>query len=245
MSTVERRCFAVIPAAGTGSRMGLDVPKQYLEIEGHTLLEHALMALVACEEIGAICVALHAEDTRASTLPTMSDPRVRSTIGAAERSGSVLAGLQALADVADDSDWVLVHDAARPCLRQSDIANLMQKVGATGVGGILAEPLVDTVKEVDAAALVQRTLDRSQLWRAQTPQMFRIGELREALNSASANGAVITDEASAMELAGHSVQIIPCASHNMKVTVPVDIELAAFYLSRAATAEIDVPAQDT
>ncbi|MCR9105050.1 MAG: 2-C-methyl-D-erythritol 4-phosphate cytidylyltransferase [Gammaproteobacteria bacterium] len=244
MSVAGPRYWAVLPAAGIGSRMGADVPKQYLEVAGHTLLEHALHALLSCEQIAGVCVALHANDTRARHLSLMSDPRVQHTTGAAQRSGSVLAGLEALADVADDNDWILVHDAARPCLRRADIVGLLHcVVGAQVDGALLAEPLVDTVKQVNGDARITRTLDRSQLWRAQTPQMFRLGQLRDALKRAHSSETGITDEASAMELAGYSVQVIPCGAHNMKVTVPADLELAAFYLAQAAADDTAAPAQ--
>jgi 2-C-methyl-D-erythritol 4-phosphate cytidylyltransferase len=146
----------------------------------------------------------------------------------------VLAGLDALADRAAPPDWVLVHDAARPCLLAEDIVRLMAAVTASGTGGILAEPIVDTVKEGSDDALVVRTLDRATLWRAQTPQMFRLGQLREALTLAQQRGLVVTDEASAMELAGYPVQLIAASTGNLKVTIPADLPLAAWYLQARA-----------
>src|SRR5690606_1925536 len=135
-------------------------------------------------------------------LQVFADPRVSTVTGAAERSGSVLAGLDALAGEAAPQDWVLVHDAARPCVQAADIDRLMDAVMASGVGGLLAEPVVDTVKLADAQGRVEATLDRSRLWRAQTPQMFRLHELRAALHTAAADGVAVTDEAGAMERAG-------------------------------------------
>jgi 2-C-methyl-D-erythritol 4-phosphate cytidylyltransferase len=142
----------------------------------------------------------------------------------------VLAGLQALAAQAAASDWVLVHDAARPCLQPADSARLIARVTGSGTGGILAEPIVDTVKQAAEDGLVERTLDRATLWRAQTPQMFRLGELRRALAHAAQQGLPVTDEASAMEMAGYPVQLVAGASSNLKVTVPQDLQLAAWYL---------------
>ena len=141
------------------------------------------------------------------------------------------AGLAALAGEASPDDWVLVHDAARPCLDVALITRLIDTVTRAGVGGILAEPLVDTLKRADDGGRVVETLDRRNLWRAQTPQMFRLQALSEALASARRAGAQVTDEASAMELAGHPVQLVPGSPRNPKVTVPADLALAQFYLS--------------
>ena len=230
MSDAAASCWAVVPAAGIGSRMGGDLPKQYLELAGATVLEHSLRALLASDRISGVVVALHPQDERAAQLPVMSDPRIHTTEGGEQRSDSVLAGLDALAPVAGESDWVLVHDAARPCLSLADLETLIDRVLGDGVGGILAEPVVDTVKLADANGLVQRTLDRDSLWRAQTPQMFRLEQLRAALLAALEGDEPVTDEASAMELAGHPVQLVPGRPDNIKVTVPTDLRLAAWYL---------------
>ena len=226
-------CYAVLPAAGVGARMGGGLPKQYLKLQGVTLLEHSLRTLLANPEIRLVVVALHARDEWAADLELLKDPRVVTTTGADERSGSVLAGLKVLANQASSRDWVLVHDAARPCLRQAELQTLISTVVSSSVGGLLAEAVVDTVKAVDDECRVTQTLDRTRLWRAQTPQMFPLGELAEALEQAQARGVAITDEASAMELAGHSVQIVAGAASNLKVTVPEDIALAEWYLGRA------------
>lgn len=230
MSRDEARCWAVLPAAGTGSRMGGDLPKQYMQVAGATLLEHSLRALLNCEQLAGVVVALHAGDSRAAALAVFQDPRVQTVIGAEQRSGSVLAGLDALASTAAPQDWVLVHDAARPCLQLQDIARLIAAVTASGTGGILAEPIVDTVKQTTHNALVVRTLDRATLWRAQTPQMFRLDELRRALAQVQERGLAVTDEASAMEMAGYPVQLIAASAGNLKVTVAADLPLAAWYL---------------
>ncbi len=230
------RCWGVVPAAGTGSRMAAALPKQYLRIAGTTLLEYSLNALLRSEQIAGVVVALHPADELAAGLPVFADPRVRRVAGGAQRSDSVLAALAALLALGEPSDWVLVHDAARPCLPPGDLDRLIERVGGSGIGAILAEPIVDTVKEASAAGLVLRTLDRSRLWRAQTPQMFRLGELHAALAGAGAQGRAITDEASAMELAGHPVQLVPGSPRNIKVTLPGDLPLAAWYLGDGATA---------
>jgi 2-C-methyl-D-erythritol 4-phosphate cytidylyltransferase len=226
-------CYAVLPAAGIGARMGGEVPKQYLQVAGATLLEHSLRSLLACARLAAVAVVVHPQDGRADSLPTLTDPRVRRVTGGERRADSVLAGLDALAAEADSGAWVLVHDAARPCLRPADVERLMAVAGAGSAGAILAEPIADTVKLADADGLVVRTLDRTALWRAQTPQMFRLGQLRAALAAALDRGAMVTDEASAMELAGHRIRLVPGPRRNLKVTLPEDLELAGWYLAGA------------
>ncbi len=227
---MSRRLHVVIPAAGIGSRMTADTPKQYLKIAGKTLLEYSVDTLLRTPGITSITVALHPDDTLAADLQILTDPRVSRVAGGDERADSVLAALYAVAG--EQGDWVLVHDAARPGLRIADVQRLIAAVIAKGEGGILAEPVVDTVKLGDAVGRVEKTLDRSALWRAQTPQMFQLGELISALEAASQRGLAVTDEASAMELAGQPVQLVSGSPANLKVTVPEDLELAAWYLSR-------------
>lgn len=214
--------------------MGAELPKQYLQVGGATLLEHSLRVLLGCDQIAGVVVALHPRDNRAGHLAVLKDPRIHTVTGAEQRSGSVLAGLDALYELASPQDWVLVHDAARPCLQGTDLMRLINSVIAGNIGGILAEPIVDTVKQASADARVIRTLDRSTLWRAQTPQMFRLNELRQALQQAQQQALAVTDEASAMELAGFPVQLIAGSASNLKVTVPADLPLAAWYLQAGA-----------
>ena len=230
----ESRCWGVIPAAGSGSRMAAGLPKQYLEVAGKPLIRHALEALLQLPDIAGVCVAVQAGDHRARALA--SEPRTRLIRGGATRADSVLAALEALAEQAAPEDWVLVHDAARPCLSQDDLQCLVERVGATATGALLALPVVDTLKRVDAQGRVQATVPRADLWRAQTPQMFRLGELKLALERALAAGVEVTDEASAMEWAGHPVQVVAGDPRNIKVTVPADLALARLYLTEAATA---------
>lgn len=216
--------------------MGADLPKQYLELGGRTLLELSLEALLRNSRLEAVMVALHPDDKLAAGIPLMSNERVLRTDGGHARSDSVLAALKALTALAAESDWVLVHDAARPCLPAADLERLLAAVFEQGVGGVLAQPVVDTVKEAGADGRVAVTLDRSRLWRAQTPQMFRLGELYNALDRARSQGQTVTDEASAMELAGHQVQLVVGSACNLKVTVPEDLALAEFYLAGEADA---------
>lgn len=224
------KCWGIIPAAGIGSRMGSETPKQYLEVAGATLLEHSLAALLQCDFIESVVVALHPDDQTAVKLPSLKGSRVLLAEGGAQRSDSVLAGLLALAELASPDDWVLVHDAARPCVAPEDISALAGAVIDSGVGGILAQPIVDTVKRSNADNQVDETLPREHLWCAQTPQMFRFQALREALENAKLQGQPVTDEASAMEFAGQGVQLVAGSASNLKVTVPEDLPLAEFYL---------------
>ncbi len=231
------RLFAVVPAAGIGSRVGGERPKQYQSLAGQPVLQHSLTALLACPAIEQIVVALRAHDHWADSVPALGDRRVRRVVGGAERADSVLAGLCALATVGAPHDWVLVHDAARPCLQRGDLERLISRsdaCGESGEGAILAQPVVDTLKQAGDDGRVIRTIDRRRLWRAQTPQMFRLGELRRALEQALAAGEAVTDEASAMERVGHAVQLVAGAASNLKVTLPEDLALAAFYLAEAA-----------
>lgn len=231
--TPDARCWGVIPAAGSGTRMEAAQPKQHLAIAGKSLLQHSLDALLAIAAVEEVVVALAAGDTRAPAL--QAQPGVRLAVGGAHRADSVLAALRVVQEVASPDDWVLVHDAARPCLLPADGERLVAAVLAAGTGALLAEPVVDTIKQVTADGRVLGTLDRSQLWRAQTPQMFRLGELVAALEGALQAGAAITDEASAMEWAGHPVAVVPGSLRNLKVTVPEDLALAAFYLGESTT----------
>lgn len=226
------RCWAVVPAAGIGTRMDSGLPKQYLEIAGVTILEHSVRALLASERVHGVVVALHPDDSRAGELAVFGDKRVQRVSGGEQRSDSVLAALGMLLVQGELDDWVLVHDAARPCLQLAELRRLIDRVCATGTGGILAEPMIDTVKQSGDDDRVLRTLDRRRLWRAQTPQMFRLGPLYAALEGARKQGLSITDESSAMELAGHPVQLIMGSPGNLKVTLPADLDLAGWYLGK-------------
>lgn len=225
------RCWGVIPAAGSGSRMAASCPKQFLEIDGVSLLRHSLRALLACDAVVGVVVALPAADLRAGELAR--EHRVEVVSGGARRADSVLAALQQLQKIANEADWVLVHDAARPCVPVADIRRLIAQVTRSDSGALLAQPVVDTIKQADATGQVCATLDRTRLWRAQTPQMFRLGELQAALADALDAGVEVTDEASAMEWAGHPVQLVAGSARNLKVTVAEDLQLAAWYLGAA------------
>jgi 2-C-methyl-D-erythritol 4-phosphate cytidylyltransferase len=212
--------------------MESDLPKQYLPLAGATVLEHTLGALLACDFIETVVVVLHGEDEHFSSLALAADPRLMSTTGGAERCDSVLAGLDVLAGMAADDDWVLVHDAARPCISREDLQRLREALADDPVGGLLAVPIAETVKQVDAGGRVEQTLDRNRLWLAQTPQMFRVGMLRTALRQAAARDVVVTDEAAAMELTGERPRVVRGDSSNIKLTRPADLAVAASWLAQ-------------
>lgn len=218
----------MVPAAGIGSRMASDCPKQYLRIGANTILEHAIGSLMAQPAIERVIVALSADDQIFATLPIAQHPRVSTVIGGQQRADSVLAGLQA----AGDEGWALVHDAARPCLHQDDLLRMLAMTQRSEVGGILAAPVRDTMKRANACNGIDHTVDREALWHALTPQLFPLVLLREALQRALREGAVITDEASALEHCGYHPELIAGRSDNIKVTRPEDLALAAFYLTQ-------------
>lgn len=223
--------WGVVPAAGAGRRMGGPRPKQYLEILGKPVLQHTLERLLAVEEFAAISVALSPEDEWWPDLKLADHPRIIMANGGKERADSVLSALNRLDGLAHDDDWVLVHDAARVCITPHDVRKLMHKLEHDPVGGILALPSVDTLKGVDQGLIVD-TVDRNHVWRALTPQMFRYGALRDALNAAAARGLTVTDEASALELTGAKPRIVEGRPDNIKITRPEDLPLATFYLEQ-------------
>jgi 2-C-methyl-D-erythritol 4-phosphate cytidylyltransferase len=224
------KTFAIVPAAGIGSRMGADCPKQYLSLHGKTILEHTLCKLLQIKAIEKIVVAVSEQDQHWQSLSVFNDPRIETVMGGAERSDSVYAGLQSLMEEARPADWVLVHDVARPCVRKKDIEQLMTRLADDEVGGILAVPVSDTVKRVDGV-LIEATVDRSTLWQAQTPQLFRYRLLHEALGNAVSEGISITDEASAIEWSGAVAKVVEGSRDNIKVTCPEDLALAEFFLN--------------
>ena len=231
------RLFAVVPAAGIGKRMGGAVPKQYLELGGVTVLERTLARIAAQPGMNRLAVAVAEDDTYFENLAARLPATVRRVIGGAERCHSVLAGLRALADEARAEDWVLVHDAARPCVRPSDIAHMVTTLIDHPVGGILAVPVRDTLKRCDASGQIENTVERSNLWHALTPQMFRIGALTAALEAALEAGVLVTDEAQAMERMGRMPRVVAGHGDNIKITQPEDLALAARILGAQQTVE--------
>ena len=220
------RVWFVVPAAGRSRRMGGTIPKQYLELAGCTLLEHALAPLLASTRLSGGVVVLAGDDEAFPRLPVATDLRVRTCVGGEERADSVRAGLTMLTTVADEDDWVLVHDAARPCLEASDLRRLIAACDDDPVGGLLATPLADTLKRTDDGERVVATVARAGLWRALTPQMFRIGRLAAALDACRRDGTVPTDEAAAIEHLGLRPRLVAGSPDNIKLTGPADVEVA-------------------
>ncbi len=223
--------WCVVPAAGSGSRMGADIPKQYLPLAGRSVIEHTLDTLFSCSRLSGVVLAVSADDGRwAEIRPRYAGRRLECVSGGAERGHSVLNALRHLAGHADPGDWVLVHDAARPCVRLADIETLIAALQDDADGGLLGVPVSDTMKRVDRDGRISATVDRTSLWHAQTPQMFRLGPLQAALEQALEQGATVTDEASAMERAGCRPRMVPGHADNIKITVPAHLALAEFYL---------------
>lgn len=205
------------------------VPKQYLRLAGRAVIEWSLAPLLARPECLGVVVAIGADDQEWTKLDVSRDPRVRSVGGGAERADSVHAGLRALQ--LDDAAWVLVHDAARPCLSAHEVDLLLHTLGSDPVGGLLAAPVVDTLKRADASGRVTQTVNREGLWRALTPQMFRYGILDKALREARARSLVVTDEAQAIEGLGLQPRVVPGSPDNLKITLPEDLRRAERFLA--------------
>ncbi|MGH8465814.1 MAG: 2-C-methyl-D-erythritol 4-phosphate cytidylyltransferase [Pseudomonas sp.] len=217
--------WAVIPAAGVGARMAADRPKQYLQLGGQTILEHSLDCFLDHPCVKGVVVSVAADDPYWPGLRCATDPRIQRAEGGQERADSVLNALLLLhAQGAADSDWVLVHDAARPNLARSDLDRLLGELADDPVGGLLAVPARDTLKQANADGRVSKTIDRSTVWQAYTPQMFRLGALHRALADSLVADVAITDESSAIEWAGQSPRLIEGRSDNIKVTRPEDLE---------------------
>ena len=226
--------IAVVPAAGIGSRMQSTCPKQYLTIGQHTLLEHSIARLLANPAVKQVIVALSPDDVQFATLPLAQDTRIVRVTGGETRAESVLAGLQA----AQGAAWVLVHDAARPCLHPDDLSRLLAVRSTSKVGAILAAPVRDTMKRGEPGkATIAHTVERDDLWHALTPQFFPHELLFACLTRALNEGATITDEASALEYCGYHPELISGRSDNIKVTRPEDLALAAFYLTQTQLKE--------
>lgn len=217
--------WVVIPAAGVGSRMRADRPKQYLQLAGRTILEHTLDCFLDHPRLKGLVLSLAADDPYWPALPCATDPRIQRVEGGAERADSVLAGLLCLVELgAQAGDWVLVHDAARPNLARSDLDRLLAELADDPVGGLLAVPARDTLKRIGADGRVAETVDRSLIWQAYTPQMFRFAALHRALADALVAGVAVTDEASALEWAGQAPKLVEGRADNLKITRPEDLE---------------------
>lgn len=226
--------IAVVPAAGIGSRMQMECPKQYLRIGQQTLLEHAVAGVLQHPCVKKVIIAISPTDRWFASLPLACHPQVDVVYGGEQRADSVLAGL----NKADGAHWVLVHDAARPCLHPDDLTRLLALTHTSEVGGILAAPVRDTMKRAaPGQCAIDHTVERQNLWHALTPQLFPLALLRSCLQRALNEGAVVTDEASALEYCGFHPELVDGRADNIKVTRPEDLSLAAFYLSRLTSME--------
>lgn len=224
--------WVVVPAAGLGARMQAATAKQYLTLCGKTVLDHTLTRLMSYHRFSKVVVATSKEDTIWPTTSWATHSTIINAKGGQDRAHSVLNGLIALQSFAKPDDWVLVHDAARPCITHADLDYLIEQLSADAIGGVLGAPVRDTMKRTDHNHRIIKTEEREQLWHAFTPQMFRFSVLFDALKKGLDKHHTITDEASAVELTGMQPKMIAGRMDNIKITYPGDIELAEFYLQQ-------------
>lgn len=224
--------WAIVPAAGNGRRMLADRPKQYLQLNEQPVILHTLQRLTAHPDITGVVVAVADEDPYWSTLKIPDTWPIYVAKGGKQRVDSVLSALRLLVELADEDSWVLVHDAARPCLRHSDIDRMLLQLRQDPVGGILGVPVTETVKRVNTEQRIIETVSRDNLWRAATPQMFRLQPLLQAIQLTQKAQCAITDEASAMEYSGYLPKMVEGHADNIKITLPQDLALAALFLQQ-------------
>lgn len=224
--------WAIVPAAGRGTRFGSETPKQYLEVAGQPLIAHTLQALLAHPTVQGAVVVLAEDDTRWPGWQVLADKPLATCIGGSERADSVLAGLAALPESVRPDDFVLVHDAARPNLRRDDLDQLLNRGRIDPVGAILAAPVRDTLKRAGDDGGIDGTEPRERLWRALTPQLFRRLQLTRSLEAARDAGVAVTDESMAMERQGHRPLLVEGSDDNIKITTPADLALFEFILAR-------------
>lgn len=225
----QTKLWAVVPAAGSGSRFSKTELKQYQYIQDHTVLEHTVNRLNSLDLAGCV-LAIGAQDNFAKTLSFQHKDKLHFCIGGTERVHSVLNALIYLSDIADEDDWVLVHDAARPCVTSDCLIRLVESAQHSNQSVILAIPVRDTLKQVAQQNQIEKTVSRELLWQAQTPQMAKLGVLKNAIEQALANHIVITDEASALEYMNEPVHVVQGRSDNIKITYTDDLELARLIL---------------
>ena len=218
--------WGIVPAAGLGKRMGASVPKQYLRINGKTVLQHSVERLGRVRALSGLVLVLHPDDETPMSADVPDILPVLIVRGGDERCHSVLNALDTLDSKSASDDWVLVHDAARPCLRPAEVDALVEAVGNHDVGGLLAAPVSDTLKRVNSRGEAVDTVDRSSLYRALTPQIFRFSILRRALQLAVEQGRVVTDDSAAVESLGFSPIVVPGSTDNIKITYESDLFLA-------------------
>ena len=225
------RYWLVMPAAGSGRRFGEPLPKQYASLAGRTVIDWALRPFLSDARCAGVVVALAPGDAHWSASAERAASRAQTVEGGADRAHSVRRGLEALRGRAAPQDWVLTHDAARPCLAQVDLERLLTRLADHPLGGVLAVPGSDTLKRAAADGSIAATVDRAGLWRAVTPQMFRYAHLTEALDAAFAAGRTPTDEAQALEWLGEQPLLVASSPANLKITTTEDLSLAAAILT--------------
>lgn len=222
--------WGIVPAAGRGTRFAGDHPKQYNLVAGAPVLEHSIRALLRHPDIETVVVAVSADDRYWNTCTACNLPGVRRVTGGDTRAASVYCALRAISDEAGETDWVLVHDGVRPCLSYKDLCNLIVKLTADRIGGVLTVPMTDTVKQTDGD-IINRTISREDLVRSVTPQMFRYAILCDALRNALEKGQQPGDESEAVEQTGHTVRFVTGAGTNIKISYEDDLPLAEAILS--------------
>ena len=226
------KVHALIPAAGRGTRYGGDMLKQYLPILGKAVIVHSIRAFKFHPLVSSVTVIIAEDDNLFESAVGPLVANVNRVTGGETRAQSVRNGLRYLSEQFSDSDWVLVHDAARPCLSDASLDRLLEQGLSSDDGAILAMPVGDTLKRADASGHIANTLDRSELWAAKTPQLFRVGLLAKALDEALEAGCEVTDEASAMEYAGYHPRLVMCSAANIKITHSSDLPIAEALLKR-------------
>ncbi len=230
--TTDRMCWAIIPAAGTGTRMGVNTPKQYLPLLGKTVLEHTLQRFCDHPAVNGVVVVLAENDHYWKTVSPATNQKIHTTTGGLKRCHSVLNGLRYLENIAQADDWVMVHDAARPCIRPKDLDKLIHAASGCPDGAILAVPVRDTMKRAGIDSKISETVSRDDLWHALTPQMFRLSTLKTALKNAIEKNIPVTDEAQAVELTGLRPLLVEGHADNIKITHQADLALAETYLAQ-------------
>lgn len=233
--------WAIVPAAGVGKRMGAEVPKQYLSICGKTILHHTLERLGRVRALSGLVLVLRPDDKTPISAEVPESLSVRIARGGEERCNSVLNALKILESELASDDWVLVHDAARPCFRPSEVDGLIDVVANHDVGGLLAAPVSDTLKRADDQGEVAGTVDRTELYRALTPQIFRFHVLNRALQLAADQNRIVTDDSAAIESLGLSPVIVPGSTDNIKITEESDLLLAEVIMQQQNSLGVESP----
>jgi 2-C-methyl-D-erythritol 4-phosphate cytidylyltransferase len=227
----KRKVWAVVPAAGISLRMGTGLPKQYQIVSGLPILHHTLARLCSSPSITGVVAGINSNDKSWNENPFIHVKMLGKYTGGEERADTVLAGLEFLtAQGASETDWALVHDAARPCIMQQDIANLVEAAEFSQQGAVLGSTVSDTLKMTGDETRIESTINRSGLWRAFTPQIFPLSELANALEHARKQGISVTDESMAMEILGTHATMVQGHNSNIKITIPADLDLAEIYL---------------